>query len=109
VIVAHCDYNNNKSAANRDKAYPRATLHSQSKLKDLRASRDIFLERLGLGLANFLVWFANTEKIPKISDDSKSGRFSLMAWSLGCCTPLALPSGKFLAYLAQLNVLRIPD
>jgi len=59
-------------------------------IENIKAGRGIFLQRLGLEVANFLLWFAETHKIPMISDDRKSGGISVMGWSLGAVSPLAL-------------------
>lgn len=47
------------------------------------------MERLGLEVAYFLLWFADTHNIPKISADRKSGGFAVMGWSMGNATPMA--------------------
>jgi len=62
---------------------PGSTPHTDDELEDIKAGRGIFLQRLGLEVANFLLWFAETHKIPMISDDRKSGGISVMGWSLG--------------------------
>jgi hypothetical protein len=59
-------------------------------IENIKAGRGIFLQRLGLEVANFLLWFAETHKVPMISDDKKSGGISVMGWSLGAVSPLAL-------------------
>jgi hypothetical protein len=48
------------------------------------------MERLGAEVAHPLIWFAETHKIPQISADGKSGGFSIMGWSMGTVTPMAL-------------------
>jgi len=72
--------------------YAGSTKYTDDNLKDLNAGDKSFMERLGLEVAHFLLWFADTHKIPKIS--GKSGGFAVMGWSMGNATamaPLAYP------------------
>jgi hypothetical protein len=85
VIITRRDYDSHDEFDS-----PGSTPHSDEELEDLHAGREIFLERLGLAVANFLLWFVDTHEIPKICDDGKLGGFSVMGWSLGGLGPLAL-------------------
>jgi hypothetical protein len=85
VIVTRRDYDSHDELDS-----PGSTPHTDSELQDVQAGRSVFLERLGLEVASFLLWFADTNKIPKISDDGKSGGFSVMGWSLGAVSPLSV-------------------
>jgi hypothetical protein len=48
------------------------------------------MERLGLQVANFLLWLIQTHNIPPIGGDHRSGGLVVMGWSLGNVTSLAL-------------------
>lgn len=48
------------------------------------------MERRGLEVANFLLWFIDEHHIPRISPDRKSGGLVILGWSLGNATTLAL-------------------
>jgi hypothetical protein len=69
---------------------PGSTPHTESEVEDFKAGREIALERTGLETAKFLLWFADTQKIPKISNDGKKGGISVMGWSLGIIGALSL-------------------
>jgi len=84
VIITRRDYGHDGFDS------PGSTPHSDSELENIRAGREIFLERLGLTVANFLLWFIDTNKTPKISNNRKSGGISVLGWSLGGVNPLAL-------------------
>ena len=85
VTITRRDYNSHDEFNS-----PGSTPHSDDELEDLRAGGEIFLANLGLGVANFLLSFITTNKIPKSSSDGKSGGISLMGWSFGCVSLLAL-------------------
>jgi pimeloyl-ACP methyl ester carboxylesterase len=70
--------------------YAGSTKYSDDNLKDLNAGDKSFMERLGLEVAYFLLWFAQKHKVPKVSADLKSGGFAVMGWSMGNATPMAL-------------------
>ena len=69
--------------------YPGSTNYTDDNLKDLNEGNVSFMERLGAEVAH-LVWFAETQNIPKISADGKSGGFSVMGWSMGNATSMAV-------------------
>jgi hypothetical protein len=48
------------------------------------------MQCLGLEVANFLMWFAETHKIPVINEDGTAGGFDVLGWSMGNATTLAL-------------------
>jgi hypothetical protein len=85
VLVTRRDYDSHDAIDS-----PGSTPHTDDELEDIKAGRDIFLQRLALEVANFLIWFAETHKIPAISDDRKSGGISVMGWSIGTLSPMAL-------------------
>ncbi|KIM79173.1 hypothetical protein PILCRDRAFT_792298 [Piloderma croceum F 1598] len=70
--------------------YAGSTKYTDDDLKDLNEGKAAFMERLGAEVAHLLIWFAETHKISKISVDGKSGGFSVMGWSMGSATPMAL-------------------
>jgi hypothetical protein len=70
--------------------YVGSTKYTDDNLKDLNEGKAAFMERLGAEVAHLLIWFAETHKIPKISADGKSGGISVMGWSIGTATPMAL-------------------
>ena len=70
--------------------YSGSTKYTNDNLKDLNEGKAAFMERLGAEVAYLLIWFAETHKILKISADGKSGGFSVMGWSIGTTTPMAL-------------------
>ncbi|KDQ53365.1 hypothetical protein JAAARDRAFT_183320 [Jaapia argillacea MUCL 33604] len=70
--------------------YAGSTKYTDEELADLNAGDKAFMERLALEVANFLVWFAETEKVPEVTPDRRRGGFSVMGWSLGNATPLAI-------------------
>ncbi|KDQ57019.1 hypothetical protein JAAARDRAFT_86452, partial [Jaapia argillacea MUCL 33604] len=70
--------------------YAGSTKYTDEELADLNAGDKAFMERLALEVANFLVWFAETENVPSVTPDRKKGGFSVMGWSMGNATPLAV-------------------
>ncbi|EPQ52536.1 hypothetical protein GLOTRDRAFT_47201 [Gloeophyllum trabeum ATCC 11539] len=70
--------------------YAGSTKYSDSELEDLNAGRIVFMVRAALEVANFLVWFAETHKIPPVSSDGKSGGLAVLGWSMGCAWAIAL-------------------
>lgn len=63
--------------------YAGSTKYSDEDLKELNAGEKTFMERVGLETARFLLWFAETRQIPKISTDRKTGGLAVMGWSMG--------------------------
>jgi len=70
--------------------YAGSTKYTDDDLKDLNEGNASFMERLGTEVAHLLIWFADTHKVPKVSADRKTGGFSVMGWSMGNATPMAL-------------------
>jgi len=70
--------------------YAGSTKYTDENLKDLNAGDKSFLERLALEVKHFLLWFADTQNIPRITADRKSGGFAVMGWSMGIATPLSI-------------------
>lgn len=70
--------------------YAGSTKYTDEDIRDLNEGRAAFMERLGAEVAHLLIWFAETHKIPKISVDHKTGGFSIMGWSFGNATTMAL-------------------
>ena len=70
--------------------YAGSTKYTDGNLKELNAGEESFMKRLGLEVAHLLLWFADTQKVPKINADRKSGGFAVMGWSIGSATPLAV-------------------
>jgi hypothetical protein len=85
VLITRRDYDSHDAVDS-----PGSTPYTNDDLEDIKAGRDIFLQRLALEVANFLIWFAETHKIPTISDDRRSGGISVMGWSIGTLGPMAL-------------------
>jgi len=69
--------------------YSGSSQYTDAEIDDLLAGRKCFMERLGLQVANFLLWFVQTHNIPRVSSDRKSGGLAVMGWSLGNTTSLA--------------------
>jgi hypothetical protein len=70
--------------------YTGSTKYTDDEFHDLQGGQKSFMERTGRQVANFLLWFAKTNKIPQISLDCKSGGFAVMGWSLGNATTLSV-------------------
>ena len=70
--------------------YTGSTKYTDDELKDLNEGNVSFIERLGAEVAHLLMWFAETHNIPKVSRDRKSGGFSVMGWSMGIATTMAV-------------------
>jgi hypothetical protein len=85
VLITRRDYDSHDAVNS-----PGSTPYTNDDLEDIKAGRHIFLQRLALEVANFLIWFAETHKIPTISDDRRSGGISVMGWSIGTLGPMAL-------------------
>jgi hypothetical protein len=85
VIVTRRDYDSYDKIDS-----PGSTPHTNEEIEEVQAGREAALEHLALEQAGFLLWFADVHKIPKISDDGKSGGFSVMGWSFGSIGALAL-------------------
>ncbi|KIM92127.1 hypothetical protein PILCRDRAFT_810144 [Piloderma croceum F 1598] len=63
--------------------YSGSTKLTDSEFQELKAGQKSFMERMSRQVANFLLWFAESYKIPQISSDRKTGGFALMGWSFG--------------------------
>lgn len=70
--------------------YAGSTKYTDDNLKELNEGNVSFMECLGAEVAHLLIWFAETHSIPKISADRKSGGFSVMGWSMGNATTMAV-------------------
>jgi hypothetical protein len=70
--------------------YDGSTKYTDDNLKEFHEGKMSSLDRLGAEVAHFLVWFVETQKIPKINAARSSGGFSVMAWSMGNATLLCL-------------------
>ncbi|KZT28994.1 hypothetical protein NEOLEDRAFT_689420 [Neolentinus lepideus HHB14362 ss-1] len=70
--------------------YRGSSRYTNEEITHLQAGRKLFLERIGLHVAEFLHYYAETYDIPKISDDRRRGGFALLGWSIGVATVLAL-------------------
>jgi hypothetical protein len=69
--------------------YSGSSKYTEAEIDDLMAGRTSFMERLGLRVTRFLLWFIQTYNIPRSSKDHKSGGLVVMGWSLGNATSLA--------------------
>lgn len=67
-------------------------------LEDNIANNRKFSKLTGAEIAEFLLWFIQTHKIPEIGVDSRSGGFLLMGWSMGVATSISV-----LAYPEVIN------
>ncbi|THV03734.1 hypothetical protein K435DRAFT_817155 [Dendrothele bispora CBS 962.96] len=85
--------------------YPGSTKYSDTELEDYANGRKVFLDRLALQLADFLKQFIETENIPPITSDRKSGGFAIMGWSMGTATAMPLFSDRALFSLEQYSLL----
>ncbi|KZT19099.1 hypothetical protein NEOLEDRAFT_1033002, partial [Neolentinus lepideus HHB14362 ss-1] len=70
--------------------YAGSSRYTDAELEDLSAGKQVFMERIAVDVANFLIWFAEEFKVPAISADGRTGGFALMGWSMGNATPCAL-------------------
>jgi hypothetical protein len=69
--------------------YSGSSKYTDAEIHDLYAGRKSFMERLGLQVTNFLLWFVHAHDIPRSSNDQKSGGLAVMGWSIGNVTSLA--------------------
>jgi len=53
--------------------YAGSTKYTDAEMQELRGDRKTFMESTGRQVANFLLWFVETNKIPQISPDRKGG------------------------------------
>ncbi|TFK48120.1 hypothetical protein OE88DRAFT_1737831 [Heliocybe sulcata] len=72
------------------KDYAGSTKYTDAELEDLNAGKHVFMERVAVDVANFLIWFADKFNVPAASADGKTGGFAVMGWSLGNATPTSL-------------------
>jgi hypothetical protein len=63
--------------------YSGSTKFTDAEFQELKAGQKSFMEGMSRQVVNFLLWFAETYKIPQISSDRKTGGFALMGWSFG--------------------------
>ncbi|EGN94678.1 hypothetical protein SERLA73DRAFT_96023, partial [Serpula lacrymans var. lacrymans S7.3] len=84
------DYNLRIIIPNRREYFGSNTKYTDAEMEDLVAGRSIFLKRLGLQVADFLIYLTTTYDIPKFATDRKSGGIVIIPWSIGNATPLAL-------------------
>ncbi|KAE9405642.1 hypothetical protein BT96DRAFT_789994, partial [Gymnopus androsaceus JB14] len=64
--------------------------YTDKELALLNQGKKEFLEIVGNELAYFLLWFAETQQIPRASLDKKSGGIALLGWSMGNHATLSL-------------------
>ncbi|KAG6901296.1 hypothetical protein C0995_013944 [Termitomyces sp. Mi166 len=74
--------------------YAGSSKYTEDELDDLKHGRGAFLDRLGVQLAQFLLWFIEQYNVPRVSADRKTGGFAIMGWSLGNTTALTLFSHR---------------
>jgi hypothetical protein len=70
--------------------YTGSTKYTDDDIKDLNEGKASFMARLGAEVAHLLIWLAEAQKVPKISADGKTGGISIMGWSTGDATPMAI-------------------
>ncbi|KAF9259298.1 alpha/beta-hydrolase [Marasmius fiardii PR-910] len=70
--------------------YPGSTAYTDSELEDLRQRPDVFMNRIGRLVGEFLVQFIENENIPKTTSDHKRGGIAIMGWSMGGPSAMAL-------------------
>ena len=63
--------------------YSGSTKFTDVEFEELKAAQKSFMERMSRQVINFLLWFSETNKIPQISSDRKTGGIALMGWSFG--------------------------
>jgi pimeloyl-ACP methyl ester carboxylesterase len=72
------------------RGYPGSTPYTAGEKDNLVHGRKLFLETLGLQVAQFLTAFLDQNDIPRASPDGKSGGLALLGWSLGGLSVLTL-------------------
>jgi hypothetical protein len=70
--------------------YAGSTNYTDAEMQELEGGQKTFMESIGRQVANFLLWFAETNKIPQISANRRTGGISLMGWSFGNATTLSI-------------------
>ncbi|KAH0581827.1 hypothetical protein J132_09537 [Termitomyces sp. J132] len=70
--------------------YPGSTEYTDAEIDDLNNGRKVFLDRLGIQVADFLKRYIENESVPKVSADRKNGGFAIMGWSMGTATAMPL-------------------
>ncbi|KAG6828085.1 hypothetical protein H0H92_009313 [Tricholoma furcatifolium] len=74
--------------------YAGSTPYTAEDLEDLNSGRSAFLDRIGIQLAQFLLWFIKQYRVPKLSNDRQKGGIVVMGWSLGNTSALTVFSDK---------------
>ncbi|KNZ76585.1 hypothetical protein J132_09446 [Termitomyces sp. J132] len=74
--------------------YVGSSKYTSDELEDLNHGQRAFLDRLGVHLAQFLLWFIEQHNVPKVNADRTTGGFAIMGWSLGNLTAITLFSHK---------------
>ncbi|KAF9002892.1 hypothetical protein BDQ17DRAFT_1242627 [Cyathus striatus] len=82
------DYNLRTVIWNR-RDYPGSTPYTDEELEDLKLGHQIFIERLGKLVTQFIYKFINRERIPAMTEDRRKGGIALMGWSMGTATEMS--------------------
>lgn len=70
--------------------YSGSSKYTDAEIDELLSGHKSFMERIGLEVTYFLLWFVRTYDIPSISDNRKSGGLAVMGWSMGNITSLTV-------------------
>ncbi|KZT20476.1 hypothetical protein NEOLEDRAFT_1039328, partial [Neolentinus lepideus HHB14362 ss-1] len=76
-------------AVNR-RPYGGSTKYNEAELEELRTGQISFLHRTASELANFLLWFVDTNHIPPVSTSGRQGGICVLGWSLGNSSVMTL-------------------
>ncbi|KIY44519.1 hypothetical protein FISHEDRAFT_25621, partial [Fistulina hepatica ATCC 64428] len=89
-LFPYCASHNIRLVVVNRKEYPGSSKYTDDEIEDLHACRQVFLQRLGTEVADFLVWFISAHDIPRIGLHQKSGGIAVVGWSMGAATILPL-------------------
>ncbi|KAF8161114.1 hypothetical protein B0H34DRAFT_653831 [Crassisporium funariophilum] len=81
---------NMRTVALQRREYPGSTRYTDIELDDLRNGRKAFTDGLAHLVASFVHYFVETQDIPQMSADGRSGGVAIVGWSLGTVTAMSL-------------------
>lgn len=72
------------------RGYPGSTPYTDGELEDISERPEVFMERIGREVGEFLVHFIEEEDIPEATSDYKHGGIAVMGWSMGSTSAMVL-------------------